>query len=326
MRAKLALLLVSLGLSLAAAELALRAIGPRWVIGYPPACFWPHLFERYDPHGYRLRPARVIPDAYPPAAPRRISITANRDGFRSRRDFREPDPRPRVVVVGDSMVYGSGVEEPERFTELLEALEPGWRIDNLGMVAYGPDLMLRALEAVGLALDPTVVVFAIFSHDVYRVMPEASGVGFPLPRFTLVDGRLVTVPYPARPAWMRLRLVQGIRYATWRYSDIARPLNEAILDRFATLAAGGRFVPAVVFVPPAHERWDDRRRRRWLADWAAVREVAFFDLSAPLRAAGMERLYIPNDAHWNPAGHREVAHALQPFVARLIGSVRSPVR
>ena len=142
-----------------------------------------------------------------------LSIVSNSDGFRSRRDFREPDARRRIVVLGDSMVFGSGVEESERFTEVLESMEPGWRVDNLGMVAYGPDLMLRALETVGVALKPDVVLFAIFSHDFYRVMPEAFGIGFPLPRYVLEAGRLVTVPYPERPAWMRTGLVQAARYS-----------------------------------------------------------------------------------------------------------------
>jgi len=318
MRRNVALLVASIFFSLAVAELALHAVHPAWVVPYPPVCYWPQLYERWDPHGYRLHPARRLEEYYPPARPRRIAIHANAEGFRSARDFAGDDARPHVVVLGDSMVFGSGVEEGERFTERLEAMEPGWRVDNMGMVAYGTDLMLRALETVPVTPPPDVVVFAIFSHDVYRVMPEATGVGFPLPRYVLRDGQLVTVPYPARPAWSRLRLVEGARYVRWRYGGASYAVNAAILDRFRALADERRFVPAIVFLPAKRERWDDRVRRRWLAAEAARRAVAYLDVSDAVHAAGGEALYIPDDAHWNERGHAVVAEALHPFLAHLL--------
>ena len=88
---------------------------------------------------------------------------------------------------------------------------------------------------------PDVVVLVIFSHDVYRVAPEAPGVGFPVPRFVLRSGRLTTVPYPEQPAWQRLFLVQGLCYVQWRYTSAAFPLNEAIFDRVLELGAQRRF-------------------------------------------------------------------------------------
>src|SRR5262245_37514339 len=255
-------------------------------------------------------------DEYPPG--HAVTIVSNADGFRGGRDLREKDPRRRIVVLGDSMVFGSGVDEGERFTERLEAENPAWRVDNLGMVGYGPDLMLRALEQVGVALEPAVVVMAIFSHDFYRVMPEAYGVGFLVPRFTLVAGRLETVPYPERSFWGRLALVEGGRYAYWRYTGASFPLNAAILDRYRALAAERGFVPAIAFLPVRRERPDDRRRARWPGAYAAEHGAPFIDLTEPIRAAGIDRVYIPHDAHWNAAGHQVVAAALRPFLAALV--------
>ena len=313
-----AVLFVALALALTLAEVALRFTHPLWVIPYPPACFWPDRYERWDPYGYRLRPSRHMAEDYPPAAPRHLAIDSNAEGFRSARDIHEPDPRPRILVLGDSMVFGSGVEASERFTELLEASEPGWRVDNLGMVGYGADLMLRALETVGVDVAPDVVVFAVFSPDVYRVMPEATGVGFPLPRYTLVDGRLATLPYPDRPAWKRLRLVQGLRYVYWRYSGASLGINAAILARVRALAVQHHFTPAILYLPTRRDRWDDRRRSRWLAAWAAQHAVPFLDLSPAVAAGGGESLYLPEDGHWNPRGHRVAADALHPFLAGLL--------
>jgi hypothetical protein len=265
----------------------------------------------------------VSRDRYPFPGGTVYTITANADGFRARRELGEPDPRPRVLVLGDSMMFGPGVEEPDRVTERLEAAEPGWRVDNLGMVGFGPDLMLRALEAVGLATRPAVVVLAMFSHDVYRVVPEMVGAGFPLPRYELRDGTLITVPYPERPWWMRLYLVQGLRYGVFRYTAATFPLNEAILARFHALAREQGFVPAIAFVPGREERFDDRRRARWLAAWATTAGVPFLDLTAALAAGGGARLYLPGDTHWNRDGHAAASAALRPFIAAQLATWRA---
>jgi hypothetical protein len=313
-RSKLLLFVLSLGLSLAVAELALRSRIQLWAINYPPICYRPDLYQQFDPYGYRLWPSMRTKHLYPVEHPRMVTITSNVDGFRSRRELRPGDGRARIVVLGDSMVFGVGVEEPERFTELLEQREPDWRVENLGMVGFGPDLMLRALETAGLDPKPDVVVLGMFSHDVYRVAPEAQGAGFPVPRFTLVDGKLETVPYPDPPAWRRLRLVQVVRYMYWRYTSATFPLNAAILERFVALGEREGFVPAIAFLPGAREGADDGRRRAFLRQWAEARGAPFIDLTDALAAAGGPRLYIPGDSHWNPEGHRAVAEAMRPFI------------
>lgn len=108
------------------------------------------LYQMYPPHGYRLWPSRKSQYSYPLHNPRELSMTSNSHGFREQRELDEEDNRVRIIVLGDSMVLGEGVEETERFTNILEALQQSWRIDNLGMTGFGPDLMLRTLEEVGL--------------------------------------------------------------------------------------------------------------------------------------------------------------------------------
>jgi hypothetical protein len=313
----LALLAASLVLSLALAEWGLRRAEPLWRIRYPPVCYRPDLYQRFDAYGYRLWPSRRMQHRHPHEGGRTVTIVSDADGFRTR-ELRAADPRPRVVLLGDSMVFGVGVEAVERLTERLEALEPGWRVDNLGMVGYGPDLMLRALETVGLEPAAAVVVMALFSHDLYRVVPEASGAGFPIPRYRLEDGRLVTVPYPTPHPWERLLLVQGLRYVYFRYTDTTFALNAAILDRFRTLGRERGFTPAVAFLPGPRERFDDRRRRAFLHGWAAQHATPFLDLTDAVRAAGGVRLYLPDDAHWNPEGHAVAAPALREWLADLV--------
>jgi hypothetical protein len=307
---KLLLLVASTAFALALGEMIARVVDPEWRLFSPPICFRPDLFEQTK-WGYRLHPGRTL-RLRPPAPD---VVVSNGQGFRGARDLGEPDGRPRLVVLGDSMTFGGGVAEPERFTERLEAAEPGWRVENLGMIGYGPDLMLRALEAVGLGARPAMVVMALYADDPRRVAPLYAGVGFAIPRYVVRAGRLETIPYPEPRPWERLRLVQGLSYARWRYTGAARPVTGAVLERWRALAAEQGAVPALVFVPRARDGFDDRRWRGWLAAWAAAAHVPFLDLTDALRAHGPE-LYLPADTHWSAAGHAVVADALRPFVAR----------
>lgn len=314
MKAKLLLVVASLVLVVTGVELALRAVSPGWMLFLPPVCFRPDLFEQVE-WGYRLWPSRAFEHDYPPAHPRRVHVTVNAEGFRGGRDLHATDPRRRIVIAGDSIVFGEGVEESERTTEILEALEPTWRVDNLGMIGYGPDLMLRALEAVGLEPPPHTVVFVLFTDDLRRVAPLYAGVGFALPRFALENGRLVTVPYPTPQPWEYTRLGQGFLYAWWRYTGAAFPLTAAILDRARALGASRGFRVAVAFAPGPRERFDDRRRARFLAAWAARTGTPFLDLRTALPATDRNALYIVDDPHWSPLGHRRVAEALRAIIA-----------
>jgi len=308
--------LVTLVLGLAAVEVGLRAMSPAWTLFLPPVCFRPDLFEQVT-WGYRMWPSRTFDHDYPPLHPRRVRVTTNAEGFRGPRDLHTADTRPRIVVAGDSMVFGEGVEEAERATEVLEAMKPTWRVDNLGMIGYGPDLMLRALEAEGLEPRPAVVVLVLFTDDLRRVAPLYAGVGFAIPRFALDDGRLVDAPYPEPRFWERTRLGQGFLYAWWRYTGAAFPLTAAILDRFRADAASSGFRATVAFAPGPRERFDDRRRERFLETWAVRTGTPFLDLRAALAASGPDGLYIPDDPHWSVAGQRHVAEALRTFLETL---------
>lgn len=316
---RLLIAIVSVAVSLAASELALQLADKYRPLAYPPEHRMPEetfrLFERHDPYGYRLRPSTRAAYSYPPEAPRRLSVVSNRHGFRSRREFDEPDDRTRIVVLGDSFVFGEGVEERERFTDVLEAhAASAWRVDGLGMTGWGPDLMLRALEQVGLDLEPDVVVLCFYTHDFRRVHRFYAGIGFPIPRFELVDGELATVPYPRLSAWQRLRLYQ-LANPYWRIDvDAIWELHRALLDRLRALAASHRFRFAIVFLPGEHDPARDQERRRWLGRYAAEHDLPFLDLTQAIQGPERDEVFLPRNPHYNPGGHRIVAEQLGGFL------------
>jgi len=73
-----------------------------------------------------------------------------------------------VMVLGDSQVFGLGVEEDERFSDVLAA-STGLAVANVGVPTYGPSEMLLQVEQM-LATDPDVVIWTVnVGNDLFEV-------------------------------------------------------------------------------------------------------------------------------------------------------------
>ncbi|MCY2961272.1 MAG: SGNH/GDSL hydrolase family protein [Planctomycetota bacterium] len=241
---------------------------------------------------------------------------------------RETAKRPgtrRALLLGDSYVFGVGVDDGLRVSEALEREVPGLEAWNLGVTAYGPDQELLLLESVADAYAPDDVVwFACLSNDVEDVRYERR-YGHAKPWFELAEDRLV--PHPPTPSLLdRLRDASYLaefalapldsrrlahRYAApWVERD-GLVLFGRIAERLAATARehGARFV--CVAIPSQSSE----------ADAAALAELRArglepLDLTAAFRDADRpaSALHLP-DGHWNAAGHalaaREVARELR---------------
>jgi hypothetical protein len=96
-------------------------------------------------------------------ATRTITVQHNSLGLRDV----EPDgaPKPTVMFVGDSFVWGYDVEADERFTEVIRQSLPGHRIVNAGVSGYGTDQEYLLLRRLWDRIKPDVVVLIYFQND-----------------------------------------------------------------------------------------------------------------------------------------------------------------
>ena len=95
-------------------------------------------------------------------ADRLIDIKHNSRGFRD--DEHVISARPRMMVLGDSFVWGYDVEKSERFTEKLRKLLPNWSVYNLGVSGYGTDQEYLLLQQNYDYYKPNIV-FLVFCND-----------------------------------------------------------------------------------------------------------------------------------------------------------------
>ncbi|MBL8863254.1 MAG: hypothetical protein JNK02_14755 [Planctomycetes bacterium] len=228
----------------------------------------------------------------------------------------------RALLLGDSYVFGVGVDDGTRVSEALERELPGLEAWNLGVTGHGPDQALLLLEHCTPDYAPDVVVwFACLSNDVEDARHELR-YGHAKPWFELAGGELVLHP----PAPSLLERLRGASYLVeaglapldarrvahrlappWRERD-GYELFGRIAARLAA-SARGRGADFVCVVIPSKVPDHDRRALFELR----ARGLEPLEL-APVFAASPDRdLYLP-DGHWNAAGHALAAHALAEWL------------
>jgi hypothetical protein len=163
---------------------------------------------RYDPLvGWSLRPgASVSTDMTERGI--HTHIVVNSLGLREREiAVTRPRGRRRILIVGDSIAFGSGLEAGERFSDLLgHDLGGGAEVINAGVPGWGNDQELLFYEQRLRRLKPDVVVLTFTGNNdvVNNALDGALLEGGTKPRFELAADSLLMHPPapPARPGAM----------------------------------------------------------------------------------------------------------------------------
>ena len=227
---------VSLVLAAAAGvELALRTAHPRFL--RHTHVDHPHVYSQT--YGWALRPGARYEGRQGEI------ITVNPHGYRGPEHLAAPAPGVRrVVMLGDSVTFGTGVSDGQTFSDRLET-QGGYDVVNLAVDGYGTDQELIRLEQEGFAYHPDVVVlnFCIRNDYFDNALPVALYDGrSPKPYFTLEDGRLVRHD-------AHLRIGRATRAAV--------ALNEGSYLINALMLLNGR--PVILDDGGPDEDWGDRR-------------------------------------------------------------------
>jgi SGNH hydrolase-like domain, acetyltransferase AlgX len=129
---------------------------------------FPHLniYVADDARGVRLRPAATEKVSF--SKNPITSVRINDEGYRG--GAWPPPAADEVVVVGDSQVFGLGVEESETFSAVLAGVLGGDRVvRNLGVPTYGPDEYNAALdEALTRRPAKTVIYTVNLANDLFE--------------------------------------------------------------------------------------------------------------------------------------------------------------
>jgi hypothetical protein len=282
-------------------------------------------------------------------------VTLNDAGFRGPVWGTATAGRRRVLLLGDSLTFGTGVEDGETFTARLRERAPRFQPLNLGVSGYGTDQELLLLEREGLALEPEVVVLNVcVGNDIFD---NASPVyiydgATPKPFFTAAPGRLdlqqdhVRLAAPARLARHLvehsvffdavLQLAGGSRRAPLDHDDGEHwgPRARTVLERWDEAVSLTRRIVArveevcrargvrlVVLLHPNRRAFQGDESflepYRDAPRWLG-RDVPVVDLRETYTAAGLtwEDLALDKLGHLTPLGHDRVAEVLADLLGR----------
>lgn len=92
----------------------------------------------------------------------RIEHRIDAHGFRN--SARWPEVAD-IVVIGDSLVFGYGVEADRAWPEILKNELHGRSVVNLGLIGAGPQQYRRVYETFGRSLRPRLVIIAMFASN-----------------------------------------------------------------------------------------------------------------------------------------------------------------
>lgn len=263
-------------------------------------------------------------------------VSINEDGYRGPRIPVEPTPgRYRILVLGDSYVFGHGVDEEETFCSLVAARLPESEVLNFGVVGYSTDQELMLLRDRGLRYRPDLVILGLYRNDILDNGHDTAWGLYRKPRFRMEpDGALSLVSESVPdgvPLMIRLRRELRRRFVlygvvTYRLAlrqgqreseksiQSSHALTRALVGAIAetSLDSGARFL--LLMLPDLEadpELWEDLPGEKLDLDPVfAAFEATHSDSEVAYRY----------DLHWRPLGHRLVADTLAARIAPWISA------
>lgn len=343
---RIALLLTSIAVSVAAAEIAARRLYPAFQAGSrsdespdSKSCESIQMFHLQV--GWWPRPHLNCMMS----GERRVRLKTNSAGFRADHEFAvKKSGTLRVGFFGDSFTFGALVTLEESYPSIIETSVPGLESVNVGIDGGGPDQALLALRHKASGLDLDAIVLAFTAENIARLLMQEQA-GWPKPYFTFEGGELRAHNYPLQlmpqrvtsPWALSLRdfLLWQLALAAMRppalhvglyrpyaalYDDPTGKLLEQILAQFHREAAG---VPLILAPLPTYHyiEYDLSPDYEFLYRRAAQAVggtyVDVLSAFAPLTRNQKRATRFQFDQHYTPLAHRIVADAMLPHVRAL---------
>jgi hypothetical protein len=271
-----------------------------------------------------------------------VEYVINASGFR---DVSKTEPgtarERRISLYGDSLVFGWGLPQSDRFTDLLDARVDGLEVWNRGVPGYGLDQQILSYtrDAETLAVDEAM--FFVSSSTLARmheryiytkykpvfVLDEVHGLQLrPVPRML---NRGVDLMYKVfSPFYLPYFLQERLSLLKAKIeSRASRPtstpseprhvdsLSKLLLQRALTTAhRKGQRVSVLV----GHLGPKDRAELQYFCQQNAI---GFFEIPLDVAAAEedlsrMDLILGPDDRHWSSKANRVIADELETRLSR----------
>lgn len=244
------------------------------------------------------------------------TVRANGQGMRSDFDFASGCGTPHVALVGDSYLFGTGVDIEQTAAAILaRSLGPHHAIYNFALPGHGVDQMLLVGRSEALVRCPALMIVGFIDDDFQRSLTAfRNREGLAKPMFLLEDDTLRLATTADRP---------GLFGRAWRNSAIGRFVDLKLRDR-ARYRPSGRWWRLNTALLEAMARDAERAQVPVLfvripvkgapvafpalQDFMTRRGLSYLDLARPELAR--PEYFLRGDMHFNPEGQAWLAGEL----------------
>ncbi len=235
----------AVALSLVASEMVLRAVERPEVETPNPRLEW-RLGARDARTGWAYVPGRSVAVKTPPRSDRLVRYDIDSHGDRAASvDFVEDPAAPTVLVAGESIATGHGLDWKDTFAAKLGA-KLRLQVVNVAEGGYGSDqALLRVQDALRRLHRPVALVETVLPVQLQRNIQDNRA------RLALREGKLELVPASASRLRLRELFVNQLPYLSDARLAASMELTRRLLQETAR-AAGARGAK-VLFVTPSFD-------------------------------------------------------------------------
>jgi lysophospholipase L1-like esterase len=272
-----------------------------------------------------------------------VKVTINSKGFRGTEyDYERIGNKRRVLVLGDSFVWGFGVELVDMFTTQLEELIPNVEIINLSVSGYSTDQELLLYQDEGRKYRPDLVVLVVAVNDLSGNMQTTEYAIYGKPAFILGEnGDLDPINQPVHETpWIK-RTVVKLAWHSYLLTQLNRILTEKETHQVLSVKreSGKKFprsladeLTARLLIELKNTTASDGTEllvvlvNGFAKPKEIVEYLAKYDVDAlPLDDYidfNDKALHLPDGFHWSPDSHKTVANVLAGELKKRLTKVR----
>lgn len=263
-------------------------------------------------------------------------VAINSKGWRDvEHSYEKPPGVYRIVVIGDSFVFGAGgVEAGKRFSDLLQKSGKNIEVINMGVPGYGADQEYQTLEDEGLKYHPDLVLLCAFYNDFSESFSTINpSIGRPKGYFSLDNGRLVFHPpvfstfyklsqhsYVLGVADLAMSKISGTYWQKEHQQHLVMK-QQTRRDTFKQIYLSAdrlcreRGIKFVIVYFPYQQQTIATVIQHVMGELATSDGVKILDLMDTMREVdSAQRAYFEHDIHFNEYGNQVVAKAIQDYL------------
>ncbi len=265
-------------------------------------------------------------------------IKTNNFGMRESENFELENEKYRIAFVGDSFVWGYGVNEEERFTNIVQKrLGEEYEVMNFGVPGFSTDQYLLKIKEDVLKFNPDMIIVSFVLNDLTYIDEKvAYGKNKPLLVFNGDDLKIENYPIP-KSSWKPKiiikinELLTGINkklFLKEEFPEIFKlngkdydeeiKLNNNVYKEIKSIADKNDIDMAIIYIPQKTVFISEEELKGFGLSFGEVYlnrpaeivqnlsnelDVAYIDLQPYLGVNGGSKNYFIKDTHFNQVGH-----------------------